>query len=204
LWNFFQKYAKKCLDMKIPNWINRPLTALYLRRRRVEWRGELPQMNMLRPPNFAVYGKLILGSGVKFFTHLAKPLIQVDRGAIMMVGDQAVFNCPFWIRAGREIVIGDHALIAPGVKIFDHNMHPVFPGDKQEPRPVGLGRNVWVGIDSIILPGVCIGEHSVVAAGSVVTRSFPARTVIAGNPAKQIAEVEFPNGCSDKWIRGDH
>lgn len=53
---------------------------------------------------------------------------------------------------------------------------------------VTIGRDVFVGVGAIILPGVAIGEGSVVAAGSVVTRSVPAFTMVQGNPATPVAK----------------
>ncbi|WP_366416264.1 hypothetical protein [Novosphingobium sp. 32-60-15] len=48
-----------------------------------------------------------------------------------------------------------------------------------------------------MLPGVSIGDHSVVGAGAVVTKSFPSRSIIAGNPACLVGQVK----CEDDWIR---
>lgn len=51
-----------------------------------------------------------------------------------------------------------------------------------------VGRNCFIGGRSLILPGVEIGDNCVVAAGAVVTKSVPARCIVAGNPAKIIRE----------------
>jgi acetyltransferase-like isoleucine patch superfamily enzyme len=49
-----------------------------------------------------------------------------------------------------------------------------------------IGANCFIGGRSLILPGVEIGDNCVVGAGSVVTRSVPPRSIVAGNPAKVI------------------
>jgi maltose O-acetyltransferase len=51
---------------------------------------------------------------------------------------------------------------------------------------VTIEDNVWIGSRVIILKGVTLGAGCVVGAGSVVTRSVPPRTVVAGNPARSI------------------
>ena len=48
---------------------------------------------------------------------------------------------------------------------------------------------MFVGNNVSILKGVTIGENSVIANGSVVTKSFPANVIIGGNPAKIIRDL---------------
>jgi acetyltransferase-like isoleucine patch superfamily enzyme len=55
---------------------------------------------------------------------------------------------------------------------------------------VTIERNAYIGAGAIILPGVTIGEYSIVAAGAVVARDVPPRTVVAGVPAKVIKTIE--------------
>lgn len=58
--------------------------------------------------------------------------------------------------------------------------------------PVYIGDKVWIGFNVIILKGVDIGEGAVVAAGSVVTKNVPEWTLVGGNPAKVIRQLEHP------------
>ena len=44
----------------------------------------------------------------------------------------------------------------------------------------------WIGAGATILPGVCVGRHTVVGAGSVVTRDVPDYAVVVGNPARVV------------------
>jgi acetyltransferase-like isoleucine patch superfamily enzyme len=87
--------------------------------------------------------------------------------------------------------------------------------DKTYPKGVHIGRDTWVALDalilthdrtrglylhtrvgercfvgarSMVLPGVSIGDECVVAAGAVVTRDVPPRSVVAGNPAVVVRE----------------
>jgi acetyltransferase-like isoleucine patch superfamily enzyme len=53
-------------------------------------------------------------------------------------------------------------------------------------KDVCVGDFVWIGSNVIVLPGVTIGEGAIVGAGSVVTKSVPAMTIVAGNPARSI------------------
>ena len=56
-------------------------------------------------------------------------------------------------------------------------------------KPITVGDNVWFGAGVQVLPGVTIGEGAVVAAGAVVTRDVPPRTLVAGVPAKVLKEI---------------
>jgi acetyltransferase-like isoleucine patch superfamily enzyme len=101
------------------------------------------------------------------------------------------------------VQIGNHVNLAQNVVVsgLNHNFKDVDRYiDRQgvSTKPVIIEDDVWIGANSIILPGVTIGKHSVVAAGSVVTRSVSAYSVCAGNPAKVIKQYDFK---SKEWLR---
>ena len=52
-------------------------------------------------------------------------------------------------------------------------------------------QQLWVGVNATILPGVTIGEGAIVAAGAVVTKDVPPRTLVAGIPAKVVKELNI-------------
>ena len=70
--------------------------------------------------------------------------------------------------------------------------HMVSPSDRASmiARPITVGKNVWIGAHATVLGGVTIGDNSIVAAGSVVTKSVPANTVAAGVPARGLPSLQ--------------
>lgn len=90
-----------------------------------------------------------------------------------------------------KIILGKGVYIAPNVGLITAN-HDVRDLDKHCPgKDIVLDDYCWIGMNSVILPGVHLGKHTIVGAGSVVTKSFPdGSCVIAGNPAKYIKAIE--------------
>jgi len=100
-----------------------------------------------------------------------------------------------------KIIIGKGSYIAPNVGIITAN-HDIDNLDSHLPgKDVILGKKCWIGMNSVILPGVELGDHTIVGAGSVVTKSFPeGNCVIAGNPAKIIRYLETKIGSKEPRI----
>lgn len=101
------------------------------------------------------------------------------------------------------IEIGNHVTITEGVKFVTHDggMWVVRKIDKKYEKSniigeIKVGNNVFIGLNSIILPGVTIGDNTIVAAGSVVTKSFEGNCIIGGVPAKKIKSL-------DEYIRAN-
>ena len=91
--------------------------------------------------------------------------------------------------------IGNYVMFGPGVTIVSGNhrtdvlgkyMCTITDADKraEDDQNVTIEDDVWIGANAIILKGVTIGKGSVIAAGSVVTKSFPPYSIIGGVPAK--------------------
>lgn len=105
-----------------------------------------------------------------------------------------------------DIRLDDDVVISWGVTIVDHNSHSIhWPERSQDVlewrqhqknwehvaiRPVHIERRVWIGFGVSILKGVTIGEGAVVGAGSVVTKDVPPYSVVAGNPACVVRQLE--------------
>lgn len=94
-----------------------------------------------------------------------------------------------YIQGFNGIEIGDYVNLAPGVGLVSASHDPLDNTKHIPSPPIRLGDHCWIGMNAVILPGVELGENVIVGAGSVVTRSFPAYTIIAGNPARVIREL---------------
>lgn len=96
-----------------------------------------------------------------------------------------------YIQGNNGIEIGDYTLIAPKVNIISAN-HDLYNISQHEiTTPVKIGAYCWLGVGATILPTVVLGPHTVVAAGAVVTKSFPeGYCVLAGVPAKIVKYIE--------------
>jgi maltose O-acetyltransferase len=88
------------------------------------------------------------------------------------------------------ISIGDETTIAVGAMILAHDASTKRQLGYSRVAPVRIGKRVFVGARSVILPGVTIGDDAIVGAGSIVTRDVAAGTLVAGNPARKLADTE--------------
>ena len=94
-----------------------------------------------------------------------------------------------------SIIIGNDVLIGSGVHLyasnhrFDQRNLLISAQGHSPAEDLIIEDDVWIGANAIILPGVRIGSHSVVAAGSVVTKEVPPRTLWAGVPARKIKDI---------------
>lgn len=131
----------------------------------------------------------------------------VGKRGYVRVGDFTLLNGAL-LMAEERIEIGSHCLLSWSVGIADSDFHPIDPVRRKidaealapffegrpprpeiETKPVIIADNVWIGMNATVLKGVKIGENSIVAAGSVVTKSVPPNVVVAGNPATVIKHL---------------
>lgn len=88
------------------------------------------------------------------------------------------------------IQIGNNVTIAPEAYLLAHDASSKVATGYTRIGGIIIEDGVFIGARAIIMPGVRIGAEAIIAAGSVVTKSVPAGTIVAGNPAKVISDVE--------------
>src|SRR2546423_14178445 len=150
-------------------------------------------------------GAVVIGNHVSCYAGCSFAIGENGRSTI---GDFTLLNGAL-IMAEEKIEIGSFCLVSWNVGIADSDFHPLEPAQRlidaqalapyyenRPPRPklktapVKIGDNVWIGMNAVILKGVTIGENSVVAAGSVVTKSVEPNTVVAGDPAVVVKKFQ--------------
>ena len=116
----------------------------------------------------------------------------------IIIGDNVLVQKDCHIGAINSIIIGNNVLLASKVYISDHSHGEVTkealllpPAQRKlfSKGQVIIEDNVWLGEGVIVLPNVTIGENSIVGANSVVTKSIPRNSVVAGNPGRIIREL---------------
>ena len=123
--------------------------------------------------------------------HVNQPF-RCDYGCNIHIGDNFFANFNLTVLDEAPVTIGNRVLIGPNVSIYTA-CHPLDRERRDAfvewAEPVTIGNSVWIGGGATILPGVTLGDNVIVAAASVVTRSFPSNVLIAGNPARIIKNL---------------
>ena len=94
-----------------------------------------------------------------------------------------------------KIHIEDYATLAPRVTLITKSCPNASTLRQYVPTGQGqiiIKKNAWIGTGAIIMPNVTIEEGAIVGAGSVVTRSVPSFTVVAGTPARILRKISLP------------
>lgn len=120
--------------------------------------------------------------------------IYATANAKITIGDHMGMSSPtLW--AHNAITIGNHVKLGAGVVLIDTDSHSMDYlrrrgqyTDWGEAKPIVIEDDVFIGMHTVVLKGVTIGARTVVAACSVVTKSFPSDCVIGGNPARIIKQ----------------
>ena len=132
----------------------------------------------------------LLKNGVKRAEYLKK------KNILKYIGDNCLYQ-PYYIPMDPKLLkINNNVYIAANVRFITHDASRNMLKNKYKKEySMDLGcievmDNVFIGLGSIILPNVKTNKNCIIAAGSVVTKSVPENSVVAGNPARIIGTFD--------------
>ena len=134
--------------------------------------------------------------GKNFFIHKIRIVLLRFSGIVIGKDSYVNMNVHFVDNyRGNAIKIGNRVAIAPGATFIadsDPNSSKLNTIEKYLVKgEIIIKDDAWIGSNVIILPNITIGEKSIVGAGSVVTKNVEDNTIVAGNPAKVIGQIEL-------------
>lgn len=112
-------------------------------------------------------------------------IVVAEKGSLS-IGSGTILNSGVRLMCWGSVSIGADCALAFDTVIMDTDFHGSDRSRGGRDEPVRIGNHVWIGARATILKGVTIGEGAVIAAGSVVTRDVPPRSMVGGVPADLI------------------
>ena len=118
-----------------------------------------------------------------------------------------MIGCNTRVGIGNTIIgpvtISDNVNIGQNVTIsgLNHNYedpNKTISEQGVSTMPIKIENNVWIGANSVVLPGVQIGNHSVIGAGSIITKDIPPYSVAVGNPARIVKRYDMD---LKEWVK---
>ena len=143
--------------------------------------------------NVAIWNYVVIGDNTKIGDGTTIGSF-VDIGKNVTLGKNC--NIQAHVTISNGCVLGDNVFIAPNSSLLNDK----YPKSSFMTPPI-IKDNAAIGGGVTILPSVTVGEKAVVGGGSVVAKDVPARTVVAGAPAKFVMTLEAYEAKRDAFIR---
>ncbi len=124
-------------------------------------------------------------------TYGGERLIRYLRSKGMTIGERCRIFCDISTSESYLVEIGDGTTISGNVTLVTHDasIQKVIPDKTDLFGKIKIGRDCFIGHGSMIMYGVTIPDNTIVAAGSVVTKSIAeSNKIVGGNPAKVIGD----------------
>jgi len=142
----------------------------------------------------ALAGPTLIGRGVRFGRDCGVAVVARQRGVTsgLEIGEYTSFQDRVRINVAYQVRIGVRCAVSWDVDILDTDFHHLIESDgSQAPNAaaVCIGDRVWIGTEAKILKGVVLGSDRVVAAGSVVTKSFQAGSLTVRVPVRRVRAI---------------
>jgi putative colanic acid biosynthesis acetyltransferase WcaF len=117
-----------------------------------------------------------------------KPNVNIKYPWFLELGSNVWLGEGCWLDSLAKIKIGSNVSISQGALLLTGNHDYTKTSFELKIAPITLEDGAWIGAKALICPGVTIGSHSVICAGSVVTKDTRPYMVYQGNPAVALRE----------------
>lgn len=202
LFFFFIIETIRKIRFHVYNYIGSSYSKGYLKYHHVDFKQVkfygFPYFNIGKNSTVKIEDNFICASGIDYsIDNTCCSKINVLDNAILTIGKYSGMTNTV-IQCHEKIEIGDYVNIGAGCMIMDSNFHSTNWKDRLDRKkdienhknaPIKIGDVVFIGAKSIICKGVTIGDHSIIAAGSVVTKDIPANEIWGGVPAQFIKKI---------------
>lgn len=139
------------------------------------------------------------------------PVSYARKIGVLVKGKIKIYGSSYGMFSSEQylVTLGDNVYISIGAKFVCHDgatlpFRRLVP-DLEIAGEITVDDNVFIGMGALILPNVTIGSNCIIGANAVVTKSVPAGSVVAGNPAKLIGTTEnFLLRAQEKSLRIGH
>lgn len=167
---------------------------------------------------FFVYPFIIKRGKGSYISNKAR--LDLNFNNVFRVGDRTVIDDYAIVNNGMgDVIIGNDSVITSRVIVvgpvkigskvvlggfvtgLSHNYESIELSIKDQGVSLNttiIEDDVWIGGNTVIVPGIKIGTHSLIGAGSVVTKDVEPYTIVAGNPARPIKKYDFDTRT---WIK---
>lgn len=143
---------------------------------------------ILRKNGAAIGERCDIESPLIFHNCKGKEYSNLEIGNNCHIGKSTFFDLRGKVTIRDNVVISMRCSIITHIDMSKSDLSSIYPVIQKD---VIINDNCYLGINSTILMGVELGKNCVVAAGSVVSRSFPPHSLIGGVPAKLISKIEI-------------
>jgi len=122
----------------------------------------------------------------------------IEIGKDVYIGPYLYMACVGRITIGDGTVLSESVFINDSSHGFDPERGLIMQQELVCPGDITIGKNCFLGLRCAVMPGVILGDHCVVGINSVVTKAFPAYSMIAGAPAVLIKRYSLDE---KRWVK---
>ncbi|CCG98722.1 putative acetyl transferase [Fibrella aestuarina BUZ 2] len=180
-------HPRKARPRRWVSWFVNPFVHRHHRTAQIQWRARL---DVLPFNTFRLGAQSI----IEDYCLVNNGVGSVEFGDSCLLGVGSTVIGP--VCFGNNVMTAQHVVLSG----LNHDYERIDVPIKNQPvstRPIVVEDDCWIGANAVVVAGVTIGRHSVVAAGSVVTRDVPPFSVVGGNPARLLKQYDEALG---RWV----